>query len=103
MKLSLLFLIAVVVSSNPLSPQQVPKGMIRGRVLDDSTGAPLPLANVFVSNSTVGTAANEEGKFELRSVPIGTQQIVASIVGYKPVSFTAQVNDSVVQVVEFRL
>ncbi|MGA3243879.1 MAG: carboxypeptidase-like regulatory domain-containing protein [Bacteroidota bacterium] len=103
MKSSLLFLIAVVVSANLLFPQQVPKGMIRGRVLDDSTGAPLPLANVFVSNSTVGTAANEEGKFELRGVPIGTQQIVASIVGYKPVSFATQVNDSVVQVIQFRL
>jgi hypothetical protein len=103
MKLALPFLIAIVVFANPLFPQQVPKGMIRGRVVDDSTGVPLPLANVFVSNSTVGTAANEQGKFELKGVPIGTQQIVASIVGYKPVSFTAQVNDSIVQVVEFRL
>ncbi len=103
MKLCLLLLIAVVASFNLLFPQQVPKGMIRGRVVDDSTGVPLPLANVFVSNSTIGTAANEEGKFELKGVPIGTQQIVASIVGYEPSSFTAQLSDSIVQVVVFRL
>jgi hypothetical protein len=103
MKPPLLFLIAVVVFTNQLVPQQVPKGTIRGRVLDDSTGVPLPLANVFVSNSTIGTAANEEGKFELKGVPFGTQQIVASIVGYIPASYTAQMNDTVVRVVQFRL
>jgi hypothetical protein len=102
MRLSLLFL-AVLSTAGSLFPQQVPKAIVRGRVVDDSTGVPLPLANVFVSNSTIGTSANEEGKFELRGVPIGTQQIVASIVGYKPGSFTAQLNDSIVQVVEFRL
>jgi len=103
MRLSLLLLIAVVTSINPVIPQQVPKTTVRGRVVDDSTGVPLPLANVFISNSTIGTAANEEGKFELKGVPIGTQQIIASIVGYKAASFTAQLNDSIVHFVEFRL
>lgn len=103
MKLPLLLFILFVVSVNPLFPQQIPKAIVRGRVVDDSTGAPLPLANVFVSNSTIGTAANEEGRFELKGVPIGMQQIVASIVGYNPASFKAQLSDSIVQVVEFRL
>jgi len=103
MKLHLLLFILVVSSVNGLFPQQIPKAIVKGRVVDDSTGAPLPLANVFVSNSTIGTAANEEGKFELKGVPLGTQQIVASIVGYKPASFTAQLSDSIVQIVEFRL
>ena len=83
--------------------QLTPKATIKGRVVDDSTGAPLPLANIFVSNSSIGTAANAEGKFELHGVPIGTQQIFASIVGYQPSSFTAHLSDSLVHVVEFRL
>lgn len=103
MKLPLLLFLIIVSSVNPLFPQQIPKAIVKGRVVDDSTGAPLALANVFVSNSTIGTAANEEGKFELKGVPVGTQQIVASIVGYKPASFTAQVSDSIVQIFEFRL
>jgi hypothetical protein len=83
--------------------QVTPKATIKGRVLDDSTGAPLPLANVFVSNSSIGTAANAEGKFELHGVPVGTQQIFASIVGYLPSSFTANFTDSMVHIVTFRL
>ena len=86
-----------------LHAQPMPKGTVRGSVVDDSTGAPLSLANVFVSNSTIGAAADKEGKFELRGVPLGLQQIVASIVGYKAESFTATINDSVIQVLEFRL
>ena len=103
MKLPLFLFILVVSSLNLFFPQQIPKAIVKGRVVDDSTGAPLPLANVFISNSTIGTAANEEGGFELRGVPLGTQQIVASIVGYKPASLTVQLSDSIVQTVEFRL
>lgn len=95
-----------VVAAFPLfvaNAQPVPKGVLKGRVVDDSTSAPLPLANIFVSNSTIGSAADAEGAFELRNVPLGSQQIVASIVGYKPESITAQISDSVVRVIEFRL
>jgi hypothetical protein len=83
--------------------QHPPRSIIKGHVLDDSTGAPLPLANVFVSNSTIGTAADTRGVFEIRNVPLGHQLIVASIVGYKPESIAAQINDTAECVVEFRL
>ncbi|MCX6132777.1 MAG: carboxypeptidase-like regulatory domain-containing protein [Ignavibacteriales bacterium] len=103
MKFPLFLFTLLLLSANLLYPQQLPKATVKGNVVDDSTGAPLPLANVFVSNSTIGTAADPEGKFELRGVPLGTQQIVASIVGYKPENVTVQLSDSVVQTIRFRL
>ncbi len=103
MNRALLLLLVSVLTAGSLFPQQVPKGIVRGRVVDDSTGVPLPLTNVFISNTTIGAATDQEGKFELRGVPVGLQQIVASIVGYKPGNFTASVSDSIVHVVEFRL
>lgn len=104
---SRLLLIVLVLSfflpTGKASPQESLKVMVRGRVVDDSTGASLPLTNVFISNSTIGTAADSSGRFVLRGIPTGMQQIVASIVGYKPVSATLKLTDSTTQVVEFRL
>ncbi len=77
--------------------------MVKGRVVDDSTGAPLPLTDVFISNSTIGAAANSNGNFVIRGVPIGSQQIAASIVGYKPASVILNLINSTTQEVEFRL
>jgi hypothetical protein len=86
-----------------LQSQFIPHAIIRGRVFDDSTRAPLPLTNVFISNSTIGTAADAEGGFELKGVPFGTQEIVASIVGYAPQTKILRLTDSSTYEVEFRL
>ena len=86
-----------------LQAQPAPRGVVRGRVLDDSTNAPLPLANIFLSNSTMGTAANTQGRFELKGIPLGNQQVVASIVGYQPGSISLQLTDSIPRYVELRL
>ena len=89
--------------SSGLHAQTIPHAVVRGRVVDDSTGASLPLTNVFVANSTIGTAANGEGRFVLRGVPLGTQQIVASIVGYVLETWTLRLTDTIAYEVEFRL
>jgi hypothetical protein len=86
-----------------LFAQVVPRAIIKGRVIDDSTGAPLPLTNVFVANSTIGIAADAEGRFVLKGVPLGTQQIVASIVGYFLETWTLRVTDTSANEIEFRL
>jgi hypothetical protein len=83
--------------------QEILKVTVTGRVVDDSTGAPLPLTNIFISNSTIGAAADSNGRFVLRGVPVGNQQIVASIVGYKPASASLRLADSSTQEVRFRL
>ena len=92
-----------LLSSSGIHAQGVPQVVIKGKVIDDSTGAPLALTNVFVANSTIGTAANAEGRFVLRGVPLGTQQIVASIVGYSVETWTLRLTDTITYEVEFRL
>jgi len=68
------------------SSQELPRVSIRGTVVDDSTNLPLPLVNVFLANTTLGAATDRDGWFEIRGVPIGTHELVASIVGYEPYS-----------------
>ncbi|MBA4848843.1 TonB-dependent receptor [Emticicia sp. BO119] len=56
-------------------------GEIRGTVV--SKDKPVSFASVVVMNTTIGTQANEEGKFIITNAPNGQQTIQVSSVGYK--------------------
>jgi len=56
---------------------------IQGQVLDAETGAPLMFANVWIDNSTLGSATDKQGVFEIENVPSTAVEVVASYVGYK--------------------
>ncbi|MBD3275487.1 MAG: hypothetical protein GF372_09265 [Candidatus Marinimicrobia bacterium] len=56
---------------------------VRGYVLDDSTGLTLAGANVFLNNTTLGSATNEQGYFEITNIPPGRYDLVASYIGYE--------------------
>ncbi|MCF7832616.1 MAG: TonB-dependent receptor [Candidatus Marinimicrobia bacterium] len=57
-------------------------GKISGFVRDANTGDPLPGANVLLSGTSMGAAANAEGYFVILNIPPGTYDLVASYVGY---------------------
>ncbi|QMU30808.1 DUF5686 and carboxypeptidase regulatory-like domain-containing protein [Adhaeribacter radiodurans] len=59
----------------------VEAGLFKGRVTD-AQGDGLAYANVYVKNSTIGTATNEQGYYQLTLAP-GTYQMVYQYVGYK--------------------
>ena len=101
-------LVQLVVSTlffvpHTMYPQSISHTIVRGRVLDDSTRSPLPLTNVFVSNSTIGAAADSGGRFVLRDVQLGNQQIVASLVGYVAQTKMLHLVDTAIYEVDFHL
>ena len=55
---------------------------IRGKIVSDKDEA-VPQANVFISNTTIGTYTNAKGEFILNNVPEGTITIVVSHVAYE--------------------
>ncbi len=55
---------------------------VRGYVLDES-GA-VPFANVVLAGTSLGTAADEEGRFELSGLQKGTYTLLVSSMGYEP-------------------
>lgn len=83
--------------------QNIFKGVLKGIVIDDSTKTPLPLANIFVSGTTIGTAAGRDGKFQITNVPYGIHQIVASFIGYTPQIETVDMTDTKEKDIVFRL
>ena len=67
-------------------------GQINGKVLDSKTQEPLPFANVFINNTTIGVAADANGDFTLKNVSIGIADVVFSFVGYKSYQTKLTVN-----------
>jgi hypothetical protein len=65
---------------------------IIGRVVDAKTQAPLPYANVFIDNSTLGAATNVVGEFIIKDIPYIAFNLVTSYVGYT--SKTIRFNNS---------
>ena len=57
-------------------------GLITGKVTATDGKTPIPLANVFLSNTTAGATTNEEGVFRLSGLKPGQYTLVVSIVGY---------------------
>ncbi len=57
---------------------------ISGKVIDDQTGEPLFLANVFLENTLIGTTTDEEGKFyfEINPKKFGNKILVISYLGF---------------------
>ncbi|KAA9333030.1 carboxypeptidase-like regulatory domain-containing protein [Hymenobacter busanensis] len=56
-----------------------------GRVTEAATGQPVPFASVYVKGTTLGTTADEEGRYQL-PVPQPVDSLWASAVGFRPKS-----------------
>ncbi|MFZ0454633.1 MAG: TonB-dependent receptor [Ignavibacteriaceae bacterium] len=61
-------------------------GSIEGTVKDKSTGEALPGANVIVKGTSLGAATDLDGKFLIRNLPVGKQNLEISYVGYNTIN-----------------
>jgi hypothetical protein len=60
---------------------------IRGRVVNETTGAAIPGSSVFITNTSRGTVSDGAGQFELLDVPQGQHDLVISSIGYETIVF----------------
>ena len=56
---------------------------ITGTVREKGSGLPLPFANVFINNTTLGAATDMDGKFVIKGNLPDQLELVASFVGYR--------------------
>ncbi len=59
------------------------KSSVKGRVTDQATNIPIPFANVFIANISLGAVTDTNGYYSITNVPPGTYNITCSSVGYK--------------------
>ncbi|MBA7613899.1 hypothetical protein ES703_21157 [subsurface metagenome] len=58
-------------------------GALTGQITDIDTHQPLVGANVILEGTTLGAAANLDGHFTIRSVPVGSYTVRVMMMGYK--------------------
>lgn len=56
---------------------------LTGRVIDATTGQPLPFATVYIDGTTRGTLTDDAGEYRLAGVPLGSVTVAVSYVGYQ--------------------
>jgi hypothetical protein len=78
--LMILLLVATIIAKAENQTQ-----VIRGTIVDEVTGYPLPGANVILleTDPPVGTTTDLDGHFALKDIPLGRQSIEVRYVGYE--------------------
>jgi hypothetical protein len=74
---------------------------ISGRVFDRETRARMSFANIRVAETTLGTAANIQGEYELK-LQSGTYKLIASYIGYYSDTIEVKLTQNLEQI-NFRL
>lgn len=82
-------LLAMLVMASTYTQAQ--NGSISGVVMLNDSTSPLPYANVWLKGARKGTTSNAEGKFNLKNIPAGIQQMEISSVGYNSWISTVEV------------
>src|SRR5262249_24176332 len=77
-------------------------GRISGRVLQVD-GTPIGGANVSVLGTRTGAVSDEEGRYQVRGVPVGDHEVRALALGYLSVVMSVAVNAGAVATVDFQL
>jgi len=80
-RIQIILITLLFAASLPASSQQL-TGVLSGTVIDQATKEPLPLANVRLVGTNLGASTDDKGSFLIPSVPVGTYELRASLVGY---------------------
>lgn len=99
----LLMLLPVITLSLPSELIQSELGVIEGCVTDRETGKPLPLVNILVKGSLMGTVTDKDGRYSVDNVPPGNYAILTTMMGYRAVTKNVIVKSGEVSVVDFKL
>jgi TonB-linked SusC/RagA family outer membrane protein len=79
------------------------QGIISGRVLTQGSNEPIPEARVLVIGTSLYGSTNAEGRFTLRNVPAGTQQVRVLRVGFGEQKKAAAVTNGQAVTLDFQL
>lgn len=66
---------------------------VKGNISDGATGESLSFANIRIGGTTIGTAANLEGNFEIKLKP-GNYSVITSFIGYKSDTVRIQLDNN---------
>jgi iron complex outermembrane receptor protein len=91
------FALGVIVSAlaacapNPNGMGVADYGTVTGRIVDTDSLQPITGATIAIGNIVSITASVDQGGFVLRNVPVGTQTVTISAIGWQPYRTTVKV------------
>lgn len=79
-RFSLLFSVLILCTNTLLA--QSGSATVRGFVYDSGTGEPLPFCNVYLENTTLGTATDIDGIYSINKIDEGDYNLMCTFIGY---------------------
>ena len=79
------------------------KGAIKGKVVDAKSGQALPGANIMIVGTTMGTASNQNGEFEISNLLPGKYTIKVNYIGYVDQTRDVRVRPGQTTTINFKL
>ena len=58
---------------------------IWGHIVDAETGDPIEAASVYLGHTLIGSTSNQDGRYTIERIPVGTFSFVVSRIGYKSI------------------
>ena len=83
MKIVKFYILLLYININIIFPNQSPKGIIRGQVLDSENQLPLAGANISLNEKNLGTISDEKGFFTIEDISQNYYNISVSYIGYE--------------------
>jgi predicted transcriptional regulator len=68
--------------------RQIQAYNLTGRILNQKNGTGIANVNIFITNSSIGTATNSDGYFQLKDIPQGAFEIVITHISFYPTFLT---------------
>jgi hypothetical protein len=95
-------ILTIIAFSNLVHAQKT--GTVRGIIKNKQTQETIVGATVIVEGTQLGSATDLDGNYRINNVPVGSYNLKASIVGYKPQSkFNVSVTSGNDQLINFEL
>ena len=67
-------------------------GIIKGIITDSLSSNPLPYANIFLSNTSMGSTSDEDGEYVITDIPAGPYELTISYIGYQQQNISVNIN-----------
>lgn len=97
------FIIFITIICNLILSHEQIGPLINGTIIDADTREPIANANIFIANSSIGCASDKNGYFELRNLPYGRYEIIASVIGYEMIKAKIGVYNNRRQTIRFEM
>src|SRR5690606_2190728 len=79
------------------------RGTVAGTVTDQTTNAPIAGVQISITGTQLGTITNNEGRFLIVNVPVGTREVRATSIGYSAGLASVEVRPGETTTVDFSL